>query len=87
MSVAVGPAETDAPLVVDAKTLLPRAITTQLLEPIARRYPEVVKPNRGVDVRQFAQHHAVQIGRKVPDRLAIPESRRGAISETSDHGV
>jgi hypothetical protein len=37
------PAEADAPLIIDPDTMLPVTATSQLLEPIAGRYRQVMK--------------------------------------------
>ena len=38
LCMAIYPYEANAPLVVDANAVLPRAVTAQSFEPVARRY-------------------------------------------------
>ena len=83
--VALRPAKADAPLIVDPDAVLPRTVATQLLEPVTGRNPEIVEPAGRVELNQFAQHDPSQIGRVVPDRLALPEARGVTISKAADH--
>lgn len=48
------PPEADAELIIDSDTVLARAITSQTLEPVARRTPEVLQTTRCVDLTQLA---------------------------------
>jgi len=52
------PPEADTPLIVDSDTVLARAITTQTLEPVARRNPEVLQTARSINLTQLAQRNA-----------------------------
>ena len=52
------PPEADTPLIIDSNTVLPRTITAQTLEPVARRDPEVFQTTHGVNPTQLAQRDA-----------------------------
>lgn len=78
---SVAPPEADTPLIIDSDTVLARTITTQALEPIARRNPEVIQMTRSVDLTQLTQRNADDacakgrngLPRKQPLGLAISE--------------
>lgn len=65
--------------------MLPRAITFELLEPVAGRDAEVVEGLRRVEGDQFPEHDAPELGGIVPDRLAAEQARRIPIAEGLDH--
>jgi len=48
--VSFDPAEGDPPLVVDADTICPLALSLQLFEPIASRHAQIVRPPTSVDL-------------------------------------
>ena len=52
---SVAPLEADTPLIIDSDTVLPRPITAQKLETIARRDPKILQTTRSVDLTQLAQ--------------------------------
>ena len=78
---SVAPPKADSPLIVDSDTVLPRTITAQTLEPVARRNPEVFQTTRSINLAQLAQrdaHDACIEGRnRLPRKqvlsLTIPE--------------
>ena len=78
---SVAPPKADSPLIVDSDTVLPRTITAQTLEPVARRNPEVFQTTRSVNLMQLAQRDASdawvegrnRLPRKQPLGLTIPE--------------
>ncbi len=78
------PADADAPLIVDANAVLALAITPQLLEAIAGRQAELLKPAGRVEDAKFPQHHAPQIGGEASDGLARPEALRVAVGKASN---
>lgn len=53
VGVAVPPYETDAPLIVDANTMLPFAIALQCLEAVAGRYAQILKAFCAMQIKQF----------------------------------
>ena len=78
---SVAPPKADSPLIVDSDTVLPRTITAQTLEPVARRNPKILQTTRSVDLTQLAQRDASdawvegrnRLPRKQPLGLTIPE--------------
>ena len=78
---SVAPPKADSPLIVDSDTVLPRTITAQTLEPVARRNPEVFQTTRSINLAQLAQRDAHdariegrnRLPRKQVLRLTIPE--------------
>ena len=78
---SVAPPKADSPLIVDSDTVLPRTITAQTLEPVARRNPEVFQTTRSINLAQLAQRDASDawverrngLPRKQPLSLTIPE--------------
>lgn len=78
---SVAPPKADSPLIVDSDTVLPRTITAQTLEPVARRNPEVFQTTRSINLAQLAQRNAsdawVERRNRLPRKqvlsLTIPE--------------
>jgi len=78
---SVAPPKADTPLIIDSDTVLPRTITAQTLEPVARRNPKILQTTRSVDLTQLAQRDASdawvegrnRLPRKQPLGLTIPE--------------
>ena len=78
---SVAPPKADSPLIVDSDTVLPRTITAQTLEPVARRNPEVFQTTRSINLAQLAQRDAHdariegrnRLPRKQVRSLTIPE--------------
>ena len=78
---SVAPLEADTPLIIDSDTVLPRTVTAQTLEPVARRNPKILETTRSVDLTQLAQRDASDawverrngLPRKQPLGLAISE--------------
>ena len=83
--IAARPTETDAPLIVHANTVLPRAIAEQLFQMISGRQSEFVQAHRRIDEAEFPEHDAPQFRRKRPNRLALPEALGIAIGEAANH--
>jgi hypothetical protein len=53
--IRVLPDETDAPLVINADTVLSGSFAFQAFEPISRRHPQILKTFRAVKTEQLAQ--------------------------------
>ena len=78
---SIAPLEADTPLIINSDTVLRRTVTTQTLEPVARRNPKILETTRSVNLTQLAQHNAHDarvegrnsIPRKPPLSLTIPE--------------
>jgi hypothetical protein len=85
--VAVFPPETNPPLVVDANTMLARAVALEFLQTVAGWHPEVDQLFGGVDEPELAQDGAVELRRESADWFT-PEQPLGIlISEALDHCV
>jgi hypothetical protein len=85
VGIAIFPAETDAPLIVHANTVLTGAITPELLQSIARRNAEVLEPLGRIHCHKFAQHRALEIRGVSPDGLASEQTLGIAIGEGLNH--
>jgi hypothetical protein len=70
--IAISPFETDAPLLIDPNTVLPRSVAVQLLQAIGRRNPQVVERHCPIEHPQFPQRQLLDISRKLA-RHASPE--------------
>lgn len=83
--VAVLPPKADAPLIVDANTVLPRAITFQLLQAIAGRDAEVLELLCGVYEAELSEQRTLEFGREAADTLALKQALGVPIGEALDH--
>ena len=78
---SIAPLEADTPLIINSDTVLRHTVTTQTLEPVARRNPKILETTRSVDLTQLAQRDASdawvegrnRLPRKQPLGLTIPE--------------
>ena len=59
--IPVFPDETDAPLVVNANTMLSGPLPFQAFKPVARRHPQILKTFRTVKTKQFAQRGSLNV--------------------------
>lgn len=84
-SVAARPAEADAPLIVDADAVPPRAPTDERLESIPGRHSEFIEPDGRIHDAELPEHDAAEVGRVAPDRFALPEALGVAVSEAANH--
>lgn len=85
--VPVFPAEADPPLVVDANTVLPRAIPSEFFQAIARRRTEILHLLRRVDDEKLAEHDLPELRRIPSHRLPGKEAPSVVISEALDHRI
>src|SRR5205814_2352607 len=85
MRVSTSPSEADAPLIVDADTVLTGTRSFELLESIAGRYPEVFQALRGIYKDELSQHDALEIRPKATRRLTSKQTCRVAIGEAPNH--
>jgi hypothetical protein len=67
------PGETEAPLVVDADAVLPDAVAGQLLQTVARGYPQVVDALGGVDENELVIGELAQFRAEFLDVAALPD--------------
>jgi len=85
LSASFAPVENDTPLVIDPDAPLSAPVSAQLLQPIARRHPQIVDTSCGVDKTEPAQRSGLDIERKPATPLAAPDLFRLAVTETDDH--
>ena len=78
---SVAPPKADSPLIVDSDTVLPRTITAQTLEPVARRNPEVFQTTRSINLAQLAQRDAHDARIEGRNRLPLKQALSLAIPE------
>ena len=83
--VAVLPPEADAPLIVDANTVLPGAIPFQLLQAISGRDAEVLELLCGVHEAELPEQRTLEVGREAADTLALKQALGVPIGEALDH--
>ena len=79
------PSKAYPPLIIHSNAVLPLPVTTELLQTIPWRNPEILKCFRRVYSYEFAKHHAPQIGRESPDGLSGKQALGIAIPEGLDH--
>jgi hypothetical protein len=85
--IAIGPAKTDAPLVIDSNAVLPSTVTAEFLDPITGRDAEILQLDRRVDEAELAEHRAPEVRGIAADRFPLPQARRVAVSEAPNHLV
>jgi len=84
LGVGAGPAEADAPLVVDADGMLALAVPLQGFESIARRHPQEVEGDRRVDELEFDQRAPPDVARKPPGPARRPQPFGFRVGKTPD---
>ena len=85
MGVSRTPAEAYPPLSVDSDTMLPRTVTLELLEPICRRYAQIVEGRGGVKHPQLSEPHFLNVRPELLDGLASEEALGVAAPKALDH--
>jgi hypothetical protein len=86
MSVSRSPAKAQAPLSVDSDTVLPFPITSQFLEPVRRRNPQIIERSSSVHHQELAQSDPLN-GPEPPGPLP-PEDLLGLpAAEPFDHAL
>jgi hypothetical protein len=83
--IARTPAEANAPLIVDANTMLAGAITLEFLKPVAGRDAEIIKGLRGVNGDELSEHGPLQFRRKAADRASLEQRFGVPVGEALDH--
>jgi len=84
--IAVLPPEADAPLIVDANTVLTGAIAFELFEAVPGRNAEVIELFGGVHDAELPQHEPLELGREATDWLALEQALGVPVGEAVDHG-
>jgi len=85
VGVAFLPTEADAPLVIDANTMLAKAIARQSFQPIGRWNPQIIQALSDIELYQLAPRKAVQFGGKVAQELALKQPLGVLVTEGLDH--
>jgi hypothetical protein len=83
--ISAGPAETEAPLVVDADAVLARPVAHQLLETVGRWNTEVEKTSRSVEHEEFPQSDSLEVRWQPADPLSLEEAFGVDVPEAADH--
>jgi len=82
---ALHPSKADTPLIVDPDAHLPRAVSLEGFEPIARRIAQIVDRERGLDLAKLAQCAILNLAEKLAARLALPNTFGVLALERPDH--
>lgn len=83
MRLAIPPDEANPPLIIDPNAVLPRPISLERFEMVARRNTEFLQSLRGMEVEQFAPRHTFD--RLEPENGLVVEQRLGVLaSKRSD---
>jgi hypothetical protein len=85
IGVPVLPAEADAPLIVDANTVLARAVALELFKSVAGRNTQVLELLGGIDETNLTEHEPEQVGGEPPDTLSLEQALGVPIREALDH--
>jgi hypothetical protein len=85
VGVAILPAEADAPLVVDADTMLASTITLELFKPVAWWHTEVSELLGSINGNEFPEHRALKISRILANRFSAEQPLGIPIPETLNH--
>ncbi len=82
--IALLPYETDAPLIVDANTVLPLPVALEQLQPVAGDGSQIPELPSGIEHPQFAESYVLD-SLKLLDSLAVKESLSIDRAEGPDH--
>lgn len=87
VGMAVLPHETDPPLVIDPDAMLPLSVTSQCLESIAWRHPQVLKQRRSVQLSQFPEGYSLDVRRNRLGPLTSEELLGFRVPEALNHAL
>jgi hypothetical protein len=79
------PAEADAPLIVDADTVLTDPVPRELLKAIRGRDTKVEEAGRGIEHDQLAKGNSLQVRWHPTNSLPFEQALSVAISKAADH--
>ncbi len=82
---SLGPAKADTPLLIDADRVLPRAISTQCLQPIAGWHCQIIQRYSPIQLGQLSQCCCLHVMRKFPRSLAREDPCCFFACERQDH--
>jgi hypothetical protein len=83
--ISVTPTKAYAPLIIDPNAVIAGTITTELLQPISRRDPQIVKLFTRVKLDELASRHALHLQRPSPYSNTAEHSLRILVGEGLDH--
>ncbi len=83
--IAIPPAEGNAPLIIDANTVLARSVAFEFLQAVAGRNSQVFELLGGVNEPELPQHHPLKVGREAPHGLALEKPLGVPIGKALDH--
>ena len=79
------PAETDPPLVVHTHAVLSGSVSDELLEPVSRRYSQIVQAFNCIKHEQLSSGKLLDIWSEPSGSLPIEQPLCVSIREASDH--
>jgi hypothetical protein len=85
-SVSIAPHKTNAVLVIDPYTVLPRPFTAKSLQAVAGRHVQVVEYYGRIQDRELLKGPALKRGRKTTASSTLPKLFSVSVPETYDHG-
>ncbi len=85
VGIAVRPAKTYTPLIVDADAELTVAFPSKLLQPVARWNAEILQRLSGFQKEQLPEHDSQQAGREPTNALTHEKSFGIPASKAPDH--
>ncbi|SUS07460.1 hypothetical protein DF3PB_440017 [uncultured Defluviicoccus sp.] len=85
--IAIAPNETDPPLIVDADAVLTCAVSSQALQTVTRRRPQVIEGAGVMELDELPLADRQDVLRHTLDEPSLPGSARGLIAERLDHGA
>jgi hypothetical protein len=85
MCIAILDDEANSPLVVHPYTVLPGAISFELLQTVAGRRRQVLESSRRIDHQQLSQHDVMQRGWQTGRTLTPEQSLGVTIAKALDH--
>jgi hypothetical protein len=85
VSVAIDKPKADSPLIVDRNRMLPFPVAAKGVESVARRYFQIVKPNRQVQVLELSSRPLGDVAWNTPRLASGVELQSPSIRERLDH--
>lgn len=85
--IAILPDKADAPLFVNADTVLPGSVSFQGFQPVSRRHAQIVYGSGIVNHFQFAQGRTLNVAGQARDPEPIEQGFTCFIGKGFDHGL
>ena len=79
------PAEADAPLIVDADTVLTGPIPSELFKTVCGRDAEVEEAGRGIKHDEFAKGNSLKVRRHSANPLPFEKALGVGVAKAADH--